>query len=342
MDAVTRIRRLACRLRFLGMIGAAYLVLLQSAARAITPPRPSIVLIMADDLGYRSLGYYGNHDIDTPHIDRLAANGMRLTDFHSNGPMCSPTRAALMTGRYQQRCRWVDDSDLSPAFQGQRRDNVKQRWAWGISPQESTVAVLLQHAGYRTVLIGNWHLGYDRAFHPMNYGFDEFHGFVGGAVDYHTHIATHGLQDLDWWRDRTLTNDAGYSTDLLTRYATEFIDRHKAEPFFLYVAHAAPHVSLQGRNPAGSDPPAATYREMIEALDDSVGAIVSKLGEHDLSGNTIVVFCSDNGADPPGKTPANGPLRGEKGSVFEVGTACRASWYGQASLPTALPAVIPP
>ena len=171
-----------------------------NAANAVRSPKPNIVLILADDLGYGSLGCYGNTEIQTPNIDRLAAGGVRFTDFHSNGPVCSPTRAALMTGRYPQRCAWVADEELSPVFREQRKQNLPQRWAWGIATNELTIAELLRQAGYRTGLIGKWHLGYDFKFHPMNYGFDEFRGYVGGNVDYHTHVAGYGLKQLDWWK----------------------------------------------------------------------------------------------------------------------------------------------
>jgi arylsulfatase A len=176
--------------------------------------KPNIVLIMADDLGYGALGCYGNTEVKTPNLDALAKSGVRLTDFHSNGPMCTPTRAALMTGRYQQRCAWVDDEELSPKMREQRKENLKQRWAWGISPQELTLPRLLQQCGYRTAILGKWHLGYDPKFHPLNYGFDEFRGYIGGAVDYHTHVATHGTEELDWWHDKTIENETGYTTDL--------------------------------------------------------------------------------------------------------------------------------
>jgi len=151
---------------------------------AATPPtaqparKPNIILIMADDLGYGSLGCYGSKEIRTPHIDHLAADGMRFTDFHSNGAMCSHTRAALMTGRYQQRCAWVADEELSPVFREQRKANLPQRWAWGIATNELTIAEVLKQARYHTGIIGKWHLGYDVKFHSMNYGFDEFRGYV--------------------------------------------------------------------------------------------------------------------------------------------------------------------
>jgi arylsulfatase A-like enzyme len=305
------------------------LVCISTGASLAAIEKPNIILIMADDLGYGSLGCYGNPDIRTPNIDGLAAAGMRFIDFHSNGPMCSPTRAALLTGRYPQRCAWVADEKLSPVFQQQRKENPVQRWAWGISPDETTIAGQLRQAGYRTGIIAKWHLGYDFKFHPMNFGFDEFRGFVGGAVDYHSHVATHGRQELDWWKDREIQNETGYTTDLLGQHASEFIMRHKERPFFLYLAHAAPHVPLQGRDPDKKMSPAATYQEMLE-IDESVGKVVGTLRAHGLEHKTLLIFCSDNGAAPPRGVAANGRLKGKKGDLAEGGhrVPCIAFWPG--------------
>jgi arylsulfatase A-like enzyme len=306
-------------------------------APAATRPSgpPNIIVILADDLGYGSLGCYGNREIRTPNLDQLAATGVRLTDFHSNGSVCSPARAALLTGRYPQRCAWVADEQLSPVFRGQRERNPAQRWAWGISTDELTIPRLLKQSGYHTGIIGKWHLGYDVRFHPMNHGFDEFRGFMGGNVDYHTHIAGYGLKQLDWWNHRELKNEDGYATDLLTRHATDFIAQHKEQPFFLYVAHGAPHDPWQGRDPASTHAPAQIYREMIGILDESVGKVVEALRTHRLDTNTLLIFCSDNGAAAPRGVPANAPLRGRKGGKNDGGMSegghrvpCLAAWPG--------------
>ncbi|MFC2115921.1 sulfatase-like hydrolase/transferase [Bacteroidota bacterium] len=276
---------------------------------------PNIILILADDLGYGDLDCYGNTMNDTPNLDKMASEGLVFSDFHSNCPVCSPTRAALLSGKYQQR---VGIESVVHA--------TKFRHT-GLNPDTYTLANYTKSLGYHTGIIGKWHLGYDTAFSPTNYGFDYFRGYVSGNVDYHSHIDGAGY--YDWWEQKDTLTEAGYSTDLITKNAVNFIQNHKDEPFFLYVAHEAPHSPYQGR----LDPPErtvggkfkmqgspenlqATYREMIAAMDDGVGEIYKTLEQYRLFDNTIVIFLSDNGAN---KNGSNALLRGYKGSLWEGG-----------------------
>ncbi len=284
---------------------------------------PNIILIMADDLGYGDLGCYGSDSIRTPNLDALAAGGLRFTDYHSNGVVCSPTRAALMTGRYQQRC----------GVEGVI--TAKSHRHTGMPLAETTIAELLKDAGYATALFGKWHLGYQAQFGPIRQGFDTFRGFVSGNVDYHAHIDQAGY--VDWWKDGVLEAETGYATDLIAQHALQFVEANQARPFFLYLPHGAPHSPYQGREdaplrsagfkgPLSKGRPEA-YGEMIEVMDEGVGAIVERLETLGLTENTLVIFCSDNGAAALG---SNGALRGGKGTVWEGGhrVPAIASWPG--------------
>ena len=288
-------------------------------SRESVPERPNIVFIMADDLGYGSLGCYDCEEVETPNVDALAETGVRLTDFHSNAPFCTPTRAAFLTGRYQQRAMFPPDGELSPVMQEQRRKNMKQRWAWGLSLDEITIAKVLKEAGYDTALVGKWHQGYDFRFHPMNYAFDTFRGHIGGGVNYHTHVCEHGLQELDWWTQKEIEDEPGYATDLLTKYAVDYIRQPREKPFFLYLAYNAPHSPYQGRDPTAELSKKEALIEMIEVLDEGVGKVVESIQESGLEENTLVIFCSDNGGVGRVGFPANGPLKGNKGNIQEGG-----------------------
>ena len=279
-----------------------------------SPASPNFIVILADDLGYGDLGCYGGEQ-STPHLDALADAGVRLTDFHSNGAVCSPTRAALMTGCYQHR--FGIEGVVTAA---KHRDT-------GLDLAATTIAERLRDEGYVTALFGKWHLGYDAAFGPIEQGFDEFRGFVSGNIDYFSHIDQEGY--VDWWRDGRLEADEGYTTDLVTEYGVDFLRRRRNEPFFLCLAHEAPHYPYQGRNDealrrpgepgqvAGARPDRATaYAEMIMALDEGVGRIVAELEAQGLSDRTYLLFFSDNG---PAAVGSPGPWRGRKGSVWEGG-----------------------
>ena len=285
--------------------------------------QPNVILIMADDLGYGDISCYGGW-VNTPHIDALAQGGMRFTDYHANGPVCSPTRAALLTGRYQQRCG-IDEVVFA---NGPARET-------GMPLKETTFAEVLKQHGYVTGIFGKWHLGYNVEFNPSKQGFDEFIGYVSGNVDYHSHIDGAGIDD--WWKNAEKVPEEGYVTDLITAHAVDFLKRHKDEAFCLYLPHEAPHSPYQGRNdwperlPAGEtgrklqgDDIRRAYREMVEIMDQSVGHIVETVRQLGLEQNTLIVFCSDNGANRNG---ANGPLRGFKGSLWEGGHRVPALAY---------------
>ena len=204
--------------------------------------RPNIVLIMADDLGYGDISCYGAKHVNTPHIDALAKNGIRFTDYHSNGAVCSPTRAALMTGRYPQR------TGVEGVITAARHREV------GLPLEEVTIAEVLKGAGYSTAMYGKWHLGYDiKRFGPQLQGFETFEGFVSGNVDYFHKIDQEGHKD--WYIGDELKHVDGYVTDLINDRAVDWIDGHvkknKNKPFFLYLAHGAPHYPLQGPDDKG-------------------------------------------------------------------------------------------
>ena len=203
-----------------------------SKERALRPP--NMVIILADDLGYGDLGTFGGW-IPSPHLDALAKSGLKFTDFHSNGVVCSPTRAALMTGRYPQRAGIP--GVIVAALEGKTHND-------GIQDAEWTLAEALRDKGYATGLMGKWHLGYQKPFNPTRHGFDQFRGYISGNVDYFSHIDQAGVED--WWHDEKLEAEEGYSTHLITKHAVDFIVENKNRPFFLYVAHEAPHYPFQG------------------------------------------------------------------------------------------------
>jgi arylsulfatase A-like enzyme len=277
---------------------------------------------MADDLGYGDVGCYGNTYIRTPNIDALAAGGMRLTDYHSNGAVCSPTRAALLTGRYQQRC------GINGVV------TAKKHRETGMPLSEITFAEVLKQKDYATGLFGKWHVGYPAEFNPIKQGFDEFVGFVSGNVDYQSHVDQEGY--ADWWNGEKLEDEDGYTTDLITKYGERFIEKHHAKPFCLYLAHEAPHYPYQGPGDGperkvgdahafkGRTDKKAAYKEMIEAMDAGVGKIVEKVRQAGIEKNTLIFFCSDNGPAGPGSA---GGLRGKKGTLWEGGHRVPAIAY---------------
>ncbi|MBT5927588.1 MAG: sulfatase-like hydrolase/transferase [Verrucomicrobia bacterium] len=294
--------------------------------------KPNMILIMADDLGYGDLSCYGNEAFETPRLDQMATEGLRFTDFHSSGPVCSPTRAGLMTGRYQQRSGIP--GVIYASFEANRHH--------GLFPSEITFPELVQQAGYQTAMFGKWHLGYREKFNPIHHGFQKFRGYVSGNIDYHSHIDRMGV--FDWWNGDRLENEKGYSTTLMTEHALDFVGENKESPFCLYLAYEAPHDPYQGP----SDPPIRVegkvvpnryakgqipraYREMVQTMDHGIGQVLDLLKALKLDRKTLVFFLSDNGAN---KNGSNGALRGYKGSLWEGGHRVPAiAWW---------PSIIPP
>ncbi|UMB61772.1 sulfatase-like hydrolase/transferase [Lutibacter sp. A80] len=282
--------------------------------------QPNIIIIVADDLGYGDISSFGNTTIKTPNIDALATTGIKFTDFHSNGAVCSPTRAALMTGKYQQR------TGIEGVVTAKSHRDV------GLSLAQVTIAEELSSYGYNSAMFGKWHLGYAKEYNPSLQGFHQFEGFVSGNIDYHAHIDQEGY--LDWWKETEIKNREGYSTDLITENGVKFIKDNSlqktAKPFFLYLPHEAPHGPYQRRidkvlrevgssitKPVVKDSIASIYKEMVEVMDEGVGKIIKTLKETGQYENTIVIFFSDNGANHFGN---NGVLRGGKGSAYEGGS----------------------
>jgi len=313
-------------------------VLLFSAVLA--EERPNLIVVMVDDMGYEGISCFGNPYFKTPEIDRFAAEGMRLTDFHSSGTVCSPTRAGLLTGRYQQRAGI--EAVIHPAA-----DHPEHRK--GMMPSETTFAEVLKEANYTTGLIGKWHQGYpvnSDDFHPQVHGFDEFIGYHSGNIDFVSHVGDH--YEHDWWHGREETPEEGYSTHLINRYTLDFVRNHAGDeqPFCLYVAHEAIHNPVQ----VPGDPIRRTeedwdrwdwkthteeeriekYKGMTLPIDEGMGDLRKLLVKLGIDQNTFVLFFSDNGAAR--EFPSGSPdLRGNKGSVYEGGhkVPAIAWWPGQ-------------
>jgi arylsulfatase A-like enzyme len=259
---------------------------------------PNIVFIFADDLGIGDTGVYGSEVIETPHIDALAADGVRFTQGYVSHPVCSPSRAGLMTGRYQQRHGW----EFNPA--GRDEDS-------GMSVGERTMADVLKAAGYATGMVGKWHLGYQGGHHPQARGFDDYFGVLAGGslfidpdvpgVESAVLRATARTPRTAVFRGRKPVEVDDYLTDVFTNEALAFIDAHQSEPFFLYLSHTTPHTPLQAtakyldRYRHVEDKATRIYAAMVSSLDDSVGLIVSKLEEIGQLDNTLIIFSSDNG-----------------------------------------------
>jgi arylsulfatase A-like enzyme len=297
----------------LGLV-ATGLWLSQHRAIADNAPRgkPNIIVIVADDLGYREVACTGQQPIPTPRIQSIAKNGVAFTNGYVTCPVCSPTRAGLITGRYQQR--FGHEFNPGPAAQAEED--------FGLPLDQVTLADRLKKLGYATGMVGKWHLGYKPEYYPTKRGFDEFFGFLGGAHSYVDSAADPNNRIL---RGDKPVEEPGYLTDALGREAVAFIDRHKAQPFFLYLTFNAVHAPLQApekylsRFGDISDQRRRTFAAMLSAMDDNVGAVLDKLAEEKVDGNTLIFFISDNGGPTTRTSSRNDPLHGFKGQVWEGG-----------------------
>jgi arylsulfatase A-like enzyme len=291
--------------------------------------KPNVIIILTDDQGYADLGCMGSDDLKTPNIDALAERGALFSSMYSASPVCSPSRAALLTGRY-------------PGNAGVRAILAGHRKASGLTPKVPTLATALKKAGYVTGICGKWHLGLKEECRPNSNGFDEFSGFLAGCLDYYSHIFYYGMADGGsnpthdlWENEDEVYSNGEYLTERITRKSVDFIDRHKDEPFFLYVAYNAPHYPMHAPEKYLERFPNLPWDRrimaaMISAVDDGVGEISKKLRKLGLFDDTIIYFQSDNGPsresrnwldgnEDPYYGGTTGKFAGHKFSLFEGG-----------------------
>jgi len=301
------------------MIWYVWLLIALQQVSTVASARPNVIVILADDLGYGDTSLFEGW-VKTPQIERLASEGLTFTDFHTNSSVCSPTRAAFLTGRYQQRVGIID-------VIARHLDTP------GLDPSELTISRLMKTNGYRTALFGKWHLGTELKYNPVHHGFDEFVGYLNGAADYHNH--------KDWYNGLERQDIKGYTTHLITDHAVRFIKQNKSRPFFLYVSHESVHLPFQ--TPADTmenrsqkkltskemwDPNRIRpkYKIMLEEMDSGIGQILDTVKHAGIAENTFIFFFSDNGAIGAGGS--NKPFRGGKFSHYEGGHRVPAiAWW---------------
>lgn len=321
----------------------AFLATAASAALAQSPTPPNVIVLYTDDQGIGDVGCYGAKDAQTPNLDRLASSGVRFTDWYSNCPVCSPSRASVLTGKYPQRTGITNVLDSSAAF------NIP-----GLRAGETTLPGELRKLGYRTAAVGKWHLGSAEPSRPRAQGFDEFFGFYSGWIDGFSHryynLGKGNQIAHDLWRnDEEVWEEPEYHTNLFTREAKAFIERQNSrQPFFLYLAHGAPHYSMMAprryleRFPAGMDRDRRMHLAMVACIDDGLGEIRALLEKKGLARNTLIFFQSDNGATQetradhagrPYRGGSNAPFRGWKQGLFEGGIRMPAIMSWPARIP---------
>jgi arylsulfatase A-like enzyme len=286
-------------------------------------PKPNILLIVADDLGYADIGVNGCVDAPTPQIDSLAKNGVRFTNGYVSGPYCSPTRAGLMTGRYQQRY----GHEFNPGPAGNADPE------FGLPLTETTLPQRLKALGYATGMVGKWHLGYEPKFHPLKRGFDEYFGFLGGAHSY----VDNGDNINQITRGTEPVKEISYLTDMFGDEAVAFVERQKDKPWFLYLPFNADHSPMHAKEQDLAkfanikDPLRQKFAAMHAAMDAQIGRALETLRKHQLEENTLILFVSDNGGPTQANGSRNTPLRGFKAQTWEGGVRVPmlAQWKGR-------------
>ncbi|WP_430814941.1 sulfatase-like hydrolase/transferase [Carboxylicivirga sp. RSCT41] len=297
----------------------------KKSSNTVTQKQPNLVVIMTDDMGYADVGFNGCTDIPTPHIDKIADQGVRFTQGYVTFPVCGPSRAGFLTGRYQDRFGFTTNPSIDP-----------ENPVSGLPVEEETMAQVLRKANYKSAIVGKWHMGTHPHFHPLERGFDYFYGFLSGGHNYfHDQLYLKDLSEVtkkwEWYRTKIIENRKtvetdDYLTDELSDAAVNFINQKVAadEHFMLYLAYNAPHTPMQAtekylsRFPDIEDKKRKTYAAMVSAVDDGVGRVLKALHDGGINENTIVVFLSDNGG-AHNNASDNGPLRGLKGDLFEGG-----------------------
>jgi arylsulfatase A-like enzyme len=288
----------------------AHLMTLSIASAAVAAndaARPNVLVILVDDVGWGEFGFQGNHEIPTPHIDSIAAGGIRFAQGYVSGPYCSPTRAGLMTGRYQTR------------FGHEFNSTARQS---GLALSEKTMAERFKKLGYATCAVGKWHLGSMARYRPVNRGFDEFYGTLANTPFFHPTMFIDSRVSGDV---RPVSDPAFYTTDAYGERALDWLDKHQGEPWFLYLPYNAQHAPLQApekyleRAKHISDEKRRTFAAMMIALDDAIGRVLTMVRDFGQEENTLIFFVSDNGGPTAQTTSSNGPLRGFKSTTWEGG-----------------------
>lgn len=307
----------------------------KAAAAAAKGRHPNFIIFLADDLGWRDISCFGAADVKTPNIDAIARRGVRFSQYHCNAPECTPTRTALLTGRYQQRVGGLECAiGVGNVGRYDEASWLEKRGELGLPASETTFVKALQKRGYATACFGKWHLGYGEKFRPNHHGFDEYVSVLGGNADYFTHREEDGTLVLA--RNGQPLERRGYLTDIFAEEAAAWLKRRDGRPFLLYLPFTAPHTPIQ--DPDGYDPKTGTapvqqgnravFAKMVERMDARIGEVMAQLRSAGKEEETIVIFTSDNGGDP---NADNGELRGRKSSVWQGGlrVPCVMQWPGR-------------